>query len=481
MTASEAISGMNSTGTASGAGRNTALNFGSKVSGMVDFGSIMNQSLATKANSKDMQLYTNVADSAQTKNPNNNGSGGSNADRVVSENPAKQSKQELAADGVDDVNQAQTDTVDLDRIKSMSDEIKQKIKDTLGISDEELEAVLAQLGFSIQDLLNTANLTKLVVQVKGADGALSLITDSELSTQLKDIMNFISEQTARLADEMNMTPQEVTDYVTDMPKEETFSQILDNAKALTEEPDAEEADKVLPKEEAVQQMQPDYDSDTPVQTSALDKKIVVMPQQENGNAQSSDSQQQKGAAPEEHSSPVTDIAANLTQSINEVFEETAVQDMPHVDAADIIQQIIDSVKVTAAESLQSMELQLNPEHLGKIHLTVTAKDGIMTAQFTAQDEAVKKAIESQLAQLKENLNNQGLKVQNVEVTVESHAYEQNRDLAGNDRHGREDGRSQKKHLNLDSLMGLDEEEFTEEEKRAMELLKNEGSSVSYTA
>ena len=127
-----------------------------------------------------------------------------------------------------------------------------------------------------------------------------------------------------------------------------------------------------------------------------------------------------------------------------------------------------------------MEIQLNPENLGKIHLTVTAKDGIMTAQLTAQDEAVKKVLESQLAQLKENFNNQGLKVQNVEVTVESHAYDQNRDLAGNDRQNQESG-NRRRHLNLDSLMGLDEEELTEDEQHAMELLRNEGSSVSYTA
>ena len=43
-----------------------------------------------------------------------------------------------------------------------------------------------------------------------------------------------------------------------------------------------------------------------------------------------------------------------------------------------------------------MEIQLNPENLGKINLTVVAKDGMITAQLTAQNEAVKNAIENQI-------------------------------------------------------------------------------------
>lgn len=474
MTTSEAISGMNLAGRTSSVKNGSNTNSTSRDLGALDFGSIMNSSLASKTNSKDSSLYTNVADKSQTKTQVKD-------NETDNQQPVKT---ENKSDSVSQVSKNETKTDDLDnadKIETMLDDIKQKIKDTLGITDEELEAALSVLGLTLQDLLNPADLTQFVVQVKGYDGAISLITDSDLSEQFKDIMNFINEQVEQLADEMNMTPQEVLEYVDETVGQDTFSDVLQDAAVQIESPETDELMEELPKEDLRQPVQTEVTSDAAtVQTDTLDKKITVETQQQENGGQSADSQQPKSETAE-HQVSTADIAANLTQSINDTFGEVITQNVHHVDAADIVQQIIDSVKVITTQNLQSMEIQLNPENLGKIHLIVTSKDGIMTAQLTAQDEAVKKAIESQLAQLKENFNNQGLKVQNVEVAVESHAYDQNRDLAGNDRQEHEAGQNRRKHLNLDSLMGFDEEELTEDEKHAMELLKNEGSSVSYTA
>lgn len=481
MTASEAISGMNSAPAASktGASGTAQGSSGSRPAGRVDFGTIMNQSLASKTGSKDNSLYTNVADRTQVKDQTKTqaktqtDNGGSAALEDTS-----QVKAEGASGNVSETKETDVKTIDADKVETMLDEVKQKIKDTLGITDEEFEAMLANLGFTVQDLLNPAKLTEFVVQLKGADGAISLITDSVLSQQFKDIMSFINERVVQLAEDVNMTPQEVVDYVAETAPREEFSDVLENAVLQPKDADVQETAEKLPGEDLKQQ--PDTGVDTSRQPDTFEGKITVQTQPDSGSTQNQDMQQPKDDAPSQQTASPVDIAANLTQSINEAFGEPVIQETQNVDAADVIRQIIDSVKVVAAESIQSMEIQLNPENLGKIHLTVTAKDGIMTAQLTAQDEAVKKVLESQLAQLKENFNNQGLKVQNVEVTVESHAYDQNRDLAGNDRQNQESG-NRRRHLNLDSLMGLDEEELTEDEQHAMELLRNEGSSVSYTA
>ena len=481
MTASEAISGMNSAPAASktNASGTTSGSSGNRSAGRVDFGTIMNQSLASKTGSKDNSLYTNVADKAQvkTQTKNQTKTQTDNSGNAALEDNSKV-KAEDASGNVSETKETDAGPIDADKVETMLDEVKQKIKDTLGITDEEFEAMLANLGFTVQDLLNPAKLTEFVVQLKGADGAISLITDSVLSQQFKDIMSFINERVVQLAEDVNMTPQEVVDYVAETAPREEFSNVLENVVLQPKDADVQETAEKLPAEDLKQQ--PDTGVDTSQQTDTFESKITVQTQPESGSTQNQDMQQPKDDAPSQQTASPVDIAANLTQSINEAFGEPVIQETQNVDAADVIRQIIDSIKVVAAESIQSMEIQLNPENLGKIHLTVTAKDGIMTAQLTAQDEAVKKVLESQLAQLKENFNNQGLKVQNVEVTVESHAYDQNRDLAGNDRQNQESG-NRRRHLNLDSLMGLDEEELTEDEQHATELLRNEGSSVSYTA
>ena len=46
-----------------------------------------------------------------------------------------------------------------------------------------------------------------------------------------------------------------------------------------------------------------------------------------------------------------------------------------------------------------MEMQLNPEHLGKIYLNISEREGVIRAQITAQNEAVKEALETQLVEL----------------------------------------------------------------------------------
>ena len=74
-----------------------------------------------------------------------------------------------------------------------------------------------------------------------------------------------------------------------------------------------------------------------------------------------------------------------------------------------------------------MEMQLNPENLGKIYLNISEKEGVIRAQLAAQNEVVKEALETQMVELRQNLNQQGIKVDAIEVTVATHEFEQNLD------------------------------------------------------
>jgi flagellar hook-length control protein FliK len=72
-----------------------------------------------------------------------------------------------------------------------------------------------------------------------------------------------------------------------------------------------------------------------------------------------------------------------------------------------------------------MELQLNPEHLGKVNLTLSSKEGLMSAHFVVENDLAKEAVESQMFILKETLDQQGIKVETIEVTVASYTFDQN--------------------------------------------------------
>ena len=93
---------------------------------------------------------------------------------------------------------------------------------------------------------------------------------------------------------------------------------------------------------------------------------------------------------------------------------------------EIANQIMEHIKITIRPEQTNMELQLNPEHLGRVNLTITEKEGMMTAQFTTQSEVAKEAIESQMTALRESLQNQGIKVEAIEVTVSEFGFERDR-------------------------------------------------------
>ncbi len=177
----------------------------------------------------------------------------------------------------------------------------------------------------------------------------------------------------------------------------------------------------------------------------------------------------------------------LTQNLFEhVREAVSSENIPASQstqfATRIMNQVLDALKVVSRENMTSMEMQLNPERLGKINVQVVAKEGIVTAHIIAQNEAVKEAIESQIAVLKDNMANQDIKIQDVEVTVSSHAFEQNLSQGGENRQNEQNGNGKRKYVNEDGQnMDIADISKIKEEVKEEIMKEQNGSSVSYQA
>ena len=107
----------------------------------------------------------------------------------------------------------------------------------------------------------------------------------------------------------------------------------------------------------------------------------------------------------------------------------------------------------------------------------------MTAVFTTENEMVRAALESQMVTLKENFAQQGIKVEAVEVTVASHAFEQN--LNGDESHANEQSAPEKRRgsrrITLSDLtMDNPEEELSDEDRIVAEMMRENGNTVDYT-
>ena len=89
--------------------------------------------------------------------------------------------------------------------------------------------------------------------------------------------------------------------------------------------------------------------------------------------------------------------------------------MPQEDF-DVPAQIVRQARLIRTAENSEMVIKLNPEHLGELTLRVSvSSNGAVNASFHSDNAQVRTIIENSLVQLRQELNNAGLKVENVQV------------------------------------------------------------------
>jgi flagellar hook-length control protein FliK len=154
-----------------------------------------------------------------------------------------------------------------------------------------------------------------------------------------------------------------------------------------------------------------------------------------------------------------------------------------VETAQIMEQIAEQIRIVVTPDTTSMEMQLNPENLGKMYLHISSEEGVVNAQFIATNEVVKEALESQIATLRENLTQAGVKVDAIEVTIASHEFERN--LEQNQKNPeeqmvQEEKQQRRRNLTADSLDELSGV-MTEEETLVAQIMRDNGNTIDFTA
>ena len=369
------------------------------------------------------------------------------------------------------VNNYDTTTVNYDNLKedvaqAVSD-IKNKIKETMDVSDEDIENAMEQLGIGIVDLLDPQSVTDLVIALSGNSDSLEFLTDASAVANLEDIINTVDEVTQNLTETYNIDITSVKDIVKDFENDsdEAVASEQPVNKQITDYQDDKQNDK------AVTEDTKESITDVIAEKTEVKSEAAFTDEKKND----SDTHLQ-----DKNNDGIEKITSDMTQSIQKAFSEV-VDETSAVNEVDIVRQVVEQIKVTTIQQLSSIEVMLNPENLGKVHVAVTAKQGIVTAQLTAQNEQVKAALENQMTALKEQFNNQGVKVEAVEITVQSHGFESEQNLEGNNSNQAQQEKKSHRKLDLSSLEGLDESDMTSEEIRAKDAIVNGNSSVEYSA
>lgn len=135
---------------------------------------------------------------------------------------------------------------------------------------------------------------------------------------------------------------------------------------------------------------------------------VVVPSQQDGKNVENDSVANQGLS----------FQQNFDNQIgaNQKVEGNAAQTNQARETYNVPQQIVEQAKLLQRGADSQMIIKLNPEHLGQLSLKVSVNgNGGVTATFHTDNAQVRAILETTMTQLRQQLDEQGIKVDNVEV------------------------------------------------------------------
>lgn len=373
------------------------------------------------------------------------------------------------------------------------EEIADKIQEVLGISKEELESVMELLGISFIDLQQPGVLQQLVTQVCGDGDISNLLTNEEMAGKLGQLAFELGKLFETYKDLLNSSELPVISKIpTDLVlKEGKLQELRLQDEAAEEQPIVKQdngknqvmtsgEETILNKNsDEVQTRQDSLSGNS--QEDANDGVNEIQFQVKKVGTTSGMDHQSQGNGEGKNGEPKT-MADGLNQFIQNlagktVSETTFTEQTANIqDIREITRQITEQIRITIRPTQTEMEMQLNPERLGKIQLSITSKAGVMTAHFTTETQVAKEAIESQLQMFQENIVRQGLKVDAIEVTVGTFDFAQSDGAGSGKKEQKQNRKAVAESLDVDGFG-----EVSEADSVLLDMMEQSGNTVDYSA
>ena len=376
--------------------------------------------------------------------------------------------------------------------------ILQQIRQVLGVEDVQIQESMQNLEMTSIDLINPEKIAQLVADLSGEESTIGFISDENMYNSLQELTSSVETILDELVSKTGLEKESILEGL-DVPIE-LFDKAVTQDSQIEQVVETEDTDiidmavenKVENDFEVVSEVKAfetkeseDINSkslnieknstegitqnDTTVEISKTDDSEADSDKStESGNDNLSGNGQAQG-----FNSDLENIEA-LTTDNDAVLDKKAGTEA-------IIRQLADFVKINSGKEITEMELQLHPASLGT------------TAQFTTENETVRAAIEAQATQLQLDLEEQGIKIDAIEVTVASHQMEKNLEEGNKDNNqDRQDDRNNKvngirrKSINLrafetDSEIAEEMQNVDDATRVAMEMMRMHGNSISLLA
>lgn len=481
---------------------------------------IMTQKLSPKVSKSSDGFENFMNNAAQSKsNVESFNQTKSSKDSTEIKNADTSFDNQQTVDKVSRIAQSKTDTdqsvkeVDMETVSEANEIIAQKVEEVLNIDSETLENIMAVLGLTFTDLLDPMNLQKLVLFVNGVSEPSELLTNEEMLAQFGDLTDAIAQIDWESATGMSM--EEFSTALEQFELSQGTSDIDVQGENLDVKEDlTKTTDIPVIVEENVDDTQSKYNEDAAKsekvsgetvntnETEVSDKKVVsqeladkpvvsdkgsdeqtLNSQSDSGENEFIMAESDSGDVFVEEERPVTnalDFIQNLNNAVNGTVKTEPMQQSNMQQMINIVNQVVEQIKVTLGKDTTSMQLQLNPENLGKVLISVSSVNGVMTANFTVQSEEAREALQSQMYTLREALESKELKVEAVEVEVSDFAFSENNQFGTEDQKQFEKGNGKTFKFDFDKE---ESEETAEDGKTSGRTVRrlDAGTSIDFTA
>jgi flagellar hook-length control protein FliK len=288
------------------------------------------------------------------------------------------------------------------------------IAEVLQVPVETVMEWLEQLGITASDLKDPQMVSKLLQKALGAEAPAVLLTDPavpELFKAVNEIMiELVQEAEVTLivmpgaAETAQGTANKAADTAAYAANLEGLEVSIENGQlVVTEEVTDEEAAATAKPETARAATTANQSTQVQVNNQELMGQTLIP-------AEEIIAEESQAADPMLSSTTAT---SKVEQTVKQATALTQ-----QVNVTDVIEQIMNQVSLTkVGGQFTEMRMTLRPESLGDIVLRVLTQNGIVMAQFEAESQRVKEALEADFNLLRDALQEQGIQFSELSVFV----------------------------------------------------------------
>ncbi len=380
-------------------------------------------------------------------------------------------------------------------LAALQEEIRDVIKENLGIDDETINAVLQAMGIGLADLFQPEVLQQFVLLAGGGGESTDFLINEDLMQTFTNLMQALEDfqsENQNLLEKLE-TPVLLEEFlqqeglsaedfgIAEKTATEDFQVVMESAGADVSEEEMQDTGKKVDAEQNNQITSGQED------TKAGKDSITLQNSNKESDQSGTESElffSQRGEMTEERAVD-TPLFAEQFRAMQEDGVQlikpqwNGMQRMQQM--IDIVNQVSERIRSVVNANTTSVEVQLNPESLGKVFFSVVSKGGVMTANFQVQTEEAKNALESQIMILKDNLEAKNLKVESVEVHVSDFSFDQSNQA---EKQAQEEAAKQgRRRFRYDAGEADESEQVAEvsAEQVRRQVMRDSGGSIDFTA